>query len=29
MLVRTFVLDSVIYRTVGLMDERVADLEAG
>ncbi len=27
MIVRTYVLDSVIYRTVGLMDERVADLK--
>jgi alkylation response protein AidB-like acyl-CoA dehydrogenase len=26
MIVRTYVLDSVIYRTVGLMDERIADL---
>jgi alkylation response protein AidB-like acyl-CoA dehydrogenase len=27
MVVRTYMLDSVIYRTVGLMDERVADLD--
>ena len=28
MLVRTYMLDSVIYRTVGLMDERIASLDA-